>query len=134
MQCLENHIQPISNMDEQCKHTSDRERKAMEAEREGQKYKQVEFMRKFIGDEFDAVISGVANFGFWAQTVDQKCEGFVSLLNLQDVDDFQFIEEEYALVGRRTKQKFQIGKSVRIKVIAAFLDKKQIDFDLVQVV
>jgi ribonuclease R len=134
MQCLENHIQPISNMDEQCKHTSDRERKAMEAEREGQKYKQVEFMRKFIGDEFDAVISGVANFGFWAQTVDHKCEGFVSLLNLQDVDDFQFIEEEYALVGRRTKQKFQIGKSVRIKVIAAFLDKKQIDFDLVQVV
>lgn len=132
MQCLENHIQPISNMDEQCKHTSDRERKAMEAEREGQKYKQVEFMRKFIGDEFDAVISGVANFGFWAQTVEHKCEGFVSLLNLQDVDDFQFIEEEYALVGRRTKQKFQIGKPIRIKVIAAFLDKKQIDFDLVQ--
>jgi ribonuclease R len=132
MQCLENHIQPISNMDEQCKHTSDRERKAMEAEREGQKYKQVEFMRKFIGDEFDAVISGVANFGFWAQTVDHKCEGFVSLLNLQDVDDFQFIEEEYALVGRRTKQKFQIGKPIRIKVIAAYLDKKQIDFDLVQ--
>ena len=132
MQCLENHIQPISNMDEQCKHTSDRERKAMEAEREGQKYKQVEFMRKFIGDEFDAVISGVANFGFWAQTVEHKCEGFVSLLNLQDVDDFQFIEEEYALIGRRTKQKFQIGKPIRIKVIAAYLDKKQIDFDLVQ--
>jgi ribonuclease R len=131
MQCLENNIQPIANMDEQCKHTSDRERKAMEAEREGQKYKQVEFMRKFIGKEFDAVISGVANFGFWAQTVEHKCEGFISLLHLQQVDDFQYIEEEYALVGRRTKQKFQIGKPVRIKVMAAYLDKKQIDFDLI---
>jgi ribonuclease R len=88
-------------------------------------------MRKFIGEEFDAVISGVANFGFWAQTVEHKCEGFISLLHLQQVDDFQYIEEEYALVGRRTKQKFQIGKPVRIKVMAAYLDKKQIDFDLI---
>ncbi len=132
MQCLENNIKPIANMDEQCKHTSDRERKAMEAEREGQKYKQVEFMRKFIGEEFDAVISGVANFGFWAQTVEHKCEGFISLLHLQRVDDFQYIEEEYALVGRRTKQKFQIGKPVRIKVTSAHLEKKQIDYELVE--
>jgi ribonuclease R len=103
----------------------------MEAERDGHKYKQVEFISKHIGEEFDAVISGVANFGFWAQTTLHRCEGFVSLLNLDKVDEFQFIEEEYALVGKRTKQKFQIGKSLKIKVIRTSLEKKQIDYDLV---
>jgi len=128
-QCLDKKIKPIDHMDELCVHCSERERKAMDAERDGNKYKQVEFMRKFIGEEFDAVISGVANFGFWAQTVEHRCEGFVSLLNLSDVDEFQFVEEEYALIGKRSKRKFQIGKPVRIKVISASLEKRQIDFD-----
>ena len=130
-QCLAKAPEADAQMDEKCKHCSDRERKAMEAEREGHKYKQVEFMRKHVGEEFDAVISGVASFGFWATTTLQRCEGFVSVFNMQDRDEFQFAEDEYALVGRRTKAVYQIGKPVRIKVAAANLNKRQIDFDLV---
>ncbi len=128
---LNQKAKPIEQMEEFCNHCSERERKAMEAEREGHKYKQVEFMRKFIGEEFDAIISGVSNFGFWAQTTSHRCEGFISLFNLDKVDEFSYSDEEYALIGKRTKQKFQIGKKVKIKVISASLEKRQIDFDLI---
>jgi ribonuclease R len=131
-QCLENNIVPTANMDDLCKHSSEKERKAMEAEREGNKYKQVEFMRKHLGEEFEAVISGVANFGFWAQTIEHRCEGFVSTLEFDDAANFKFIDEEYALVNKRSGKKYQIGKSVKIKVLAANLEKKQIDFGIVE--
>lgn len=131
--CIEKKIKPIKNLEALCAHCSERERKAMEAEREANKYKQVEFMQKFIGDEFDAVISGVAAFGFWAQTIAHKCEGLVSLNNLLDLDEFKFIEEEYALVGKRSKLKFQMGQKVRIRVAAANLSKKQLDYELIQI-
>jgi len=72
----------------------------MDAERAANKYKQVEYMRQFIGDEFEAVISGVASFGFWAETIDHKCEGLVSATSLLDYDDFVYHETEYALIGR----------------------------------
>ncbi|HPI54246.1 MAG TPA: ribonuclease R [Chitinophagaceae bacterium] len=130
-ECLDNRIQPIKNMEEQCLHCSERERKAMEAEREGTKYKQVEWMRKFIGEEFEAVISGVAAFGMWAQTTAHKCEGFISMTDLMEFDDFEFSEEEYALIGRRSKLRFQMGKTIHVKVVAANLEKRQIDFALV---
>ncbi len=131
LQCLEKNISPIQQMDELCVHCSERERKAMDAERDATKYKQVEYMKKYIGEEFDAIISGVSTFGFWAQTVLQRCEGFVSILNLPQTDEYSHIEEEYAIVGRRTKKKYQIGNAIRIKVVSANLSKKQIDFDLV---
>jgi ribonuclease R len=130
--CLENNIQPIKNLEELCAHCSERERKAMESEREANKYKQVEFMQQHVGEEFDAVISGVAAFGFWAQTIPHKCEGLIAVNNLLDLDEFKFIEEEYALVGKRSKLKFQMGNSIRIKVAAANLTKKQLDFELIR--
>jgi ribonuclease R len=129
--CLENDIQFIKNLEEQCAHCSERERKAMEAEREANKYKQVEFMQQHVGEEFDAVISGVAAFGFWAQTIPHKCEGLISLNNLLDLDEFKFVEEEYALVGKRSRLKFQMGNTVKIKVAAANLSKRQLDFELI---
>lgn len=132
LQILENNIKPIENMEELCMHCSDKERKAMEAEREATKYKQVEYMKKYIGEEFDAIISGVGKFGFWAQTVEQKCEGFVSILDLPFQDTFEFITEEYALVGKKTKKKFQIGDAIKIKVVNTNLTKRQIDYDLVE--
>lgn len=131
LQCLQKKIVPVQEMEAQCVHCSDRERKAMDAERDATKYKQVEFMQKYIGDEFDAVISGVSAFGFWAQTVQQRCEGFISILNLPQTDEYKHIEEEYAIVGKRTKKKYQIGNAIRVKVVSANLIKKQIDFDLV---
>lgn len=130
-QVLTGNIVPNKQLEEQCRHSSARERAAMEAERAGNKYKQVEYMRQFIGEEFDAVISGVAAFGFWAETVDHKCEGLVSIMSLQDYDDFRHIEEDYCLVGKRGGQAFRMGDRVRVKVIAANLVKRQLDYEWV---
>jgi ribonuclease R len=128
---LNNDIHPIKNMEQFCLHCSERERKAMESEREASKYKQVEFMRKFIGEEFSAVISGVGKFGFWAQTIQHKCEGFISITDLNEIDDFIFEESEYAFVGKHTKMKFKIGQPIEVLVAAANLERKQIDYKII---
>ncbi len=130
-QCLEKDLKLRKDMDERCKHCSDRERKAMEAERAGNKYKQVEFMKNYLGQEFDGIISGVASFGFFVETVTHKCEGMVTVRDLSEYDDFKLDEADYALVGLRTKQKFRMGDAVRIKVVAANLSKRQLDYEWV---
>jgi ribonuclease R len=131
-QCLDNDIQPVKHLEAQCRHCSDQERRAMETERTANKYKQVEFMQSYVGDDFDAVISGVANFGFWAETVEHKCEGMVSITDLIDFDDFEFKEGEYALVGRRTGLRFAMGDKVRVRVAATNLAKRQIDYSVLE--
>jgi ribonuclease R len=115
-------------LEEKCKHSSDRERAAMEAERAANKYKQVQFMRNYIGEEFDGVISGVASFGFWVETVDHKCEGLVSINSLLEYDEFRHLESDYCLVGMRSGKKFRMGDKVRIRVAAANLIKRQLDY------
>lgn len=130
-QCLDNSPHADKKMAEKCKHSSERERAAMESERASNKYKQVEFMKQFVGDEFDAVISGVASFGFWAETVDHKCEGLVSVQSLLEYDDFRHIEADYALVGRRSGRSFRMGDKVRVKLVAANLSKRQLDYEWV---
>ncbi len=128
-ECLDKDLKPDKKMEEKSKHCSDKERSAMEAERAGNKYKQVEFMMQFIGDEFEAVVSGVSSFGFWCETVAHKCEGLVSLNNLSYYDDFQHDETDYSIKGRNTGQKFRIGDRVNVKVTAANLDKRQLDYE-----
>ncbi len=130
--CLKEKPLIDKKMDEKCSHCSERERAAMDAERAANKYKQVEFMLQYIGEDFDAVISGVARFGFWAETVEQKCEGLVSINDLSDYDEFRLIENDYSLVGRRSGRKFRMGDNVRIKVVAANLDKRQLDYEWVK--
>ena len=116
-------------MDEKCKHCSERERAAMESERAGNKYKQVEFMKSRLGEIFDGVVSGVASFGFWVETVEHKCEGLVSVVGLSDYDDFRLVEGDYSLVGIRSGRQFKMGDKVKIKVVAANLDKRQLDYE-----
>ena len=116
-------------MEEKCKHTSERERAAMECERAGNKYKQVEFMRDNVGHEFEGIISGVAAFGFFVETILHKCEGMVSTISLSEVDDFRLVEGDYSLAGLRSGRKFKMGDKVWIKVIAANLDKRQLDYE-----
>jgi ribonuclease R len=128
---IDKNLKIDKKMDEKCKHCSDRERSAMESERAGNKYKQVEFMKEFIGDEFDAVISGVSAFGFWAETVEHKCEGLVSVRDLSEFDDFRHDETDYSLIGARTKKKFRMGDKIRIKIVAANLTKRQLDYEWV---
>ncbi len=127
-ECLEKILKLDKKMDEKCKHCSDRERKAMEAERASNKYKQVEFMQQYLGEEFEGIISGVAAFGFFVETVLHKCEGMVTVRDLSEYDDFRLDETDYALVGLRTKKKFRMGDAVTIKVVAANLGKRQLDY------
>ncbi len=116
-------------LEEKCAHCSMRERAAMEAERAANKYKQVEFMRDYLGHSFEGIISGVASFGFFVETVEHKCEGLVTIASLSKFDDFKLIEADYALVGSRSGRKFNMGDKVIVKVAAANLDKRQLDFE-----
>lgn len=88
-------------------------------------------MRNFVGEEFAGVISGVASFGFWVETVEHKCEGLVSVNTLLEYDEFRHVESDYCLVGMRSGKKFRMGDKVTIKVIAANLAKRQLDYDWV---
>jgi ribonuclease R len=128
-QILQNQVEPDKKMEEKCRHSSERERAAMESERAANKYKQVEFMKDHLGETFNAVISGVASFGFWAETLEHKCEGLVSLTALLDYDDFIYYDQEYALVGKRSGKTFTMGDTVQIKVISANLSKRQLDYE-----
>jgi ribonuclease R len=130
-QALNNNFIIDKKLEEKCKHCSDRERAAMEAERAANKYKQVEYMQNFLGDEFEGVISGVAAFGFWVETIEHKCEGLVSINSMLEYDDFKLVESDYSLVGLRTGKSFRMGDKVWIKVVAANLTKRQLDYEWV---
>lgn len=130
-QVIDGDIVPDKKLEEKCKHCSDRERAAMESERAANKYKQVEYMKNFLGEEFEGVISGVASFGFWVETVLHKCEGLVSIHSLFEYDDFRHVESDYCLVGSRSGKKFRMGDKVWIKVVAANLTKRQLDYEWV---
>ena len=104
--------------EDMCKHASVREKKAAEAERASIKYKQVEFMKDHIGDDFDGIISGVTEWGFYVELNDSKCEGLVHIRELDD-DYYFFDEDNYAIIGRRNKKTYQLGDPVKIKIVRA---------------
>jgi ribonuclease R len=115
--------------DEKCKHSSDMERKAMEAERASVKYKQAEYLMDRIGEEFDGQISGVSKWGIFVELTESKCEGMVSLRLMND--DFYYLDEEnYRIIGQRWGKIYRLGDPIRIKVKKIDLQKKQMDFDL----
>ena len=112
-----------------CKHSSDMEQLASNAERASIKYKQVEFMSERIGQVFDGVISGVTEWGIYVELIENKCEGMLPIRDLDD-DFYSFDEKNYCLVGRRYHKKYQLGDELTVKVARANLDKKQLDFVL----
>jgi len=116
--------------EDMCKHSSDMENKAANAERSSIKYKQVEFMQDKIGEEFPGVISGVTDWGIYVE-LENKCEGMVSVNTLDD-DFYIFDEKNYCLVGRHTHRIFQLGDEVKVEIAKANLEKKQLDFRLVR--
>ncbi|HOZ88243.1 MAG TPA: VacB/RNase II family 3'-5' exoribonuclease, partial [Bacteroidia bacterium] len=109
------------------KHSSDMERTAAEAERASVKYKQVEFMSDKVGQTFDAVISGVTEWGIYAEIVENRCEGMIKARDLTG-DTFSYDRENYRYVGRNTNKIYSLGDPVRIIVKSADLTKKQLDF------
>jgi ribonuclease R len=107
------------------------EQLAAQAERASIKYKQVEFMSDKLGEEFDAHISGVSEFGIYAEVDDNKCEGLISVRNLGN-EGFDYDESTYTLIGRQTHHRFTLGDPIRIKVAAANLFRKQLDYEFVR--
>ena len=117
--------------EELCDHSSEMEQIAANAERASVKYKHVEFMGERLGMEFDGVISGVTEWGLYVELNENKCEGMIPMRDLGD-DYYDFDEKNYCLTGRRHHKKFSLGDPVTIKVARANLEKKQLDFALIE--
>lgn len=117
--------------EEYCKHSSDMEQVAANAERSSIKYKQVEFMADKIGQEFVGTISGVTQWGFYVELDDSKCEGLVSMTELDD-DYYEFDDKNYCIAGRHHHRIYQLGDQVKVRVAKANLVARQLDYELVR--
>ena len=116
--------------EEECKHDSEMEQLAANAERASIRYKQVEFMRDRLGEIYDGVISGVTEWGFYVELTESMCEGLVPIRDLAD-DYYDFDEKNYCLIGRRHGVRYTLGDQVKVQVARADLDRKQLDFALI---
>ncbi|MBP1612896.1 MAG: ribonuclease [Bacteroidetes bacterium] len=116
--------------EELCDHSSSMEQIAANAERASIKYKQVEFMSEHVGQTYDGVISGVTEWGLYVELNENKCEGMVPVRDLGD-DYYEFDEKNYCLRGRRKNRIYSLGDAITIKVARANLEKKQLDFALI---
>ena len=121
----------VQSREDECKHASDMEQLAANAERASIKYKQVEFMGERLGEEYDGVISGITEWGLYVEINENKCEGLVPIRDLED-DYYEFDEKNYCLMGRRKHRIYRLGDPIRIKVARANLERKQLDFALVE--
>lgn len=113
--------------EEKCEHASQMEILATKAERDSIKYMQVKFMKEHADEDFLGVISGVTDWGIFVEIISNKCEGMIRLGDLDD-DSYEYVEEEFAVVGRKTKNTYTLGDEVYVKVKNADLVKKQLDF------
>ena len=114
-----------------CDHSSNMEQIAANAERASIKYKQVEFMSERLGQIYDGVISGVTEWGLYVELNENKCEGMVPIRDLDD-DYYEFDEKNYCLRGRRKNKIYSLGDAITIRVARANLEKKQLDFALIE--
>lgn len=117
-------------LQEQCKHSSDMEQLAANAERSSIKYKQVEYMGDHLGQTYEGMISGVTEWGLYVELNENKCEGLVPVRDLAD-DYYDFDEKNYCLIGRRRGNRYRLGDTVKVRVARINLDKKQLDFVLI---
>jgi ribonuclease R len=111
-----------------CRHSSDMETRAANAERASIKYKQVEFMQDHVGEVYPGVISGITDWGIYVE-LENKIEGMIPIRELDD-DFYIFDEKNYALVGRHNHKKYQLGDDITVKIWRTNLEKKQLDFRL----
>lgn len=120
----------LEKLEDECKHSSDMEQLAANAERASIKYKQVEYMADHISEEFDGMISGVTEWGIYVELDENKCEGLVPMRDLAD-DYYDFDEKTHCIRGRRHGNVYRLGDKVRVRVANANLERKQLDFLLV---
>ncbi|WP_417291515.1 ribonuclease R [Corallibacter sp.] len=116
--------------EDKCKHSSNMEYLATKAERDSIKYMQIKFMQDHKDEEFVGVISGVTDWGIYVEIIDNKCEGMVRIRDIKD-DYYEFDESQYAIIGRETKNMYQLGDEVIVKVKETDLVKKHLDFTLI---
>ena len=109
-----------------CMHSSDREKRASDAERASIKYKQVEFMASVEDKDFDGLITGVTEWGIFVEIIETKCEGMVRLVDLTD-DYYEFDQKNYRVIGQKNKRMFTLGDKVKVAVKATDIDKRTID-------
>lgn len=120
----------LQRLSEDCKHSSEMEQLAANAERASIKYKQVEYLADRIDQEFDGIISGVTEWGLYVELVENHCEGLIPMRDLTD-DYYDFDPKNFMLIGRKKNNRFQLGDPVRVRVATANLERKQVDFVLV---
>ena len=117
--------------EEKCQHSSSMEQLAAKAERDSIKYMQVKYMESHKNQEFEGVISGVTEWGIYVEIIENKCEGMCRIREIKD-DYYIFDEKQYALVGQATKNLYQLGDHVIIKVKHTDLERKHLDFTLLE--
>ena len=117
-------------LEDECRHDSDMEVLASNAERASIRYKQVEYMKDRLGEIYDGVISGVTEWGFYVELDESMCEGLVPVRDLAD-DYYDLDDKNYCLVGRRHGVKYTLGDRVKVQVARADLERKQLDFALI---
>ncbi|MFN8311136.1 MAG: ribonuclease R [Chitinophagales bacterium] len=124
------HLLSKEDMEEACRNASLMERRAMEAEREATKYKQVEYLQNFLGEEFEGLITGVIPRGFFVELIENKCEGFVDAAQIGR-ETFVYDEKQIRLKGSRSGRTFDLGQKVKVRIARASLEERKIDFALV---
>ncbi|MEQ1561311.1 MAG: ribonuclease R [Nitrospira sp.] len=113
-----------------CLESSELEKKASDAERASIKYKQVEYMLDHVGEEFEGIITGVAEFGVYVAEKETKCEGMIKIRDLGD-DFFSLDEKNYTIKGEKTGKKFTLGDAIKFKVVSADMERRVLDYALV---
>ena len=123
-------VEKLHEYEEISRVSSDQEKRASDAERASIKYKQVEYMSKRLGKSFEGVISGITEWGMYVEEIETKCEGLVRVRDMSD-DFYVFNEKKLELLGQKKKKSYRLGDKVKIKVKAADLERKTIDYVLI---
>ncbi len=119
------------SLEDMCKHCSVQEQNAVAAEREVTKILQVEFIKDKLGDDFDAIISGIGKFGLFVELSDFKIEGMVRYRDIED-DYYEYDERRHCAVGKRRGKEYHAGSKVRVKLISADVASRKIDFVIIK--
>ena len=133
---LERYLQGGKSVNEEeyegkCRHASEMERKAIDAERASIKYKQVEYLADKVGHVYDGIIAGVTDWGIYVEINENKCEGMIPIRELND-DFYELDEKNFTIIGRRRGRRFQLGDPIRVEIARVNLEKRQLDLVLAE--
>ena len=121
----------LTELDEISNHISECERNAVDAERLSVKIKQIEYLQDHLGEEFNAIISGITHFGIFVKISDILAEGLIRLRDLEG-DFYVYDERKYSLIGKRTKRQFRLGDHVHVKLVRVDIEKSELDFIIIE--